>query len=384
MSITSDQEWQTAIWDWQEAQVEEGIAASTLRKRAQWLVRLSAATRSGPWAISDAELQRFDAAGSTRYTPKTWRQARSSTVAFFRWAQTAGRRADVPPSLLHRTTVESQARIRRLTAWNGPVAQWTDWLRAGGLPNTTVNLRLYQVQRFAREMGGADPWSITPDDLAGWLSSNEWGRETLRSYRGGLRSFYGWAQASGFIKVDPSRLLRRVPAQPGKPRPASEEVIEAAMSGADGRQYLALLLGAHAGLRRGEIVKVHTADLMRERGGWSLLVHGKGSKDRVVPLLDEIAAIIREASEGWLFPNGLGDHISAGHLGVVLRPVLPMGTTPHQLRHRFASQAYQSTRDIRSVQELLGHASVATTQVYTAVGADALRTAVLAAGRRQA
>jgi integrase/recombinase XerC len=243
-----------------------------------------------------------------------------------------------------------------------------------------VNLRRYQMGRFANDHAGSSPWSMEPNDLAEWLARHEWSPETLRSYRSALRSFYGWAHASGLVDADPSRLLRKITTPPPRPRPASERVVTAAIRIADERAWLMLMLGSRHGLRRSEISTVHTADISEAiDGGPQLLVRGKGGKLRTVPLLDVLAAAIRAAPAGWLFPNGFGSHLSGPHVGVVLRRLLETGTTSHQLRHRFASRAYQATLDIRAVQLLLGHASVATTQRYVAVADNALRAAVLSA-----
>lgn len=262
--------------------------------------------------------------------------------------------------------------------WTSATTQWMAWLTAGGAPRTTLELRAYQLTRIGREIP-IHPWDVTDRDLAAWLADHDWSLETRRSYRAALRSFYGWAHASGLISVDPARLLRKVPAAQARPRPASERSISEALGRADDRQALALILGAHHGLRRGEIAVIHTDDLVEDSdGGWSLIVHGKGRKDRLVPLLDGTAQAIRAAPAGWLFPNGRGSHLTPAHVGVIIRRCFD-GGTPHQLRHRFASRAYQSTRDIRAVQELLGHASVATTQRYTAVADGALRRVLKAA-----
>lgn len=131
--------------------------------------------------------------------------------------------------------------------------------------------------------------------LADWLASHDWARETLRSYRSALRSFYGWGRATGEIDSDPSRLLRKVPATIGIPRPAPERVISDALSASPARVWLMLMLGSRHGLRRGEISLVSTRDLRSDPDGWSLIVHGKGAKDRVVPLLDDVARVIRDS-----------------------------------------------------------------------------------------
>lgn len=267
--------------------------------------------------------------------------------------------------------------VPTVNTWTPLITQWQQWLRAGATPQSTLSLRRYQLTRLHADHRHCGPFDLTSADLAEWMSAHDWAPETLRSYRSALRSFYGWAHASGFISTDPARLLRKVPAPPAKPRPASEVCVNDALGRADERAWLMLMLGSRQGLRRGEIARVHTHDLIELADGRAeLLIHGKGSKNRVVPLLDEVADAIRQLPTGWAFPNGKGTHLTPGHIGVVLRPYLSGGVTPHRLRHRFASRAYQSTNDIRAVQELLGHASVATTQIYVAISNDALRRAV--------
>lgn len=248
---------------------------------------------------------------------------------------------------------------------------------------STIAQRRYQVSRLARAHVDRSPWDLTVNDLTAYLSSHEWGREMLRSNRAAARSFYGWAHAAGLTDHDPSRLLRKVPASRGVPRPAPEFVINTALERADDRVQLMIVLGSRYGLRRGEISRVSTRDLRVDPDGqWSLVVHGKGGKDRVIPLMPDIAGVIRDAAPGWLFPSTRlqdgGRPISPAWAGKLIRRALADATT-HQLRHRFASRSYQATGDIRAVQELLGHASVATTQRYTAVADGALRAAVLAA-----
>lgn len=263
--------------------------------------------------------------------------------------------------------------------WRAAIQGWMNWYAAGGAPATTIELRTYQLVRIAKHFGDRDPWTVTTDELAAWLAEHRWSRETLRSYRAALRSFYGWGHASGLIETDPARLLRRVPATIGVPRPAAEHLISDALHRSDDRMWLMLMLGSRHGMRRGEIARVSTRDLRVDEDGWSLVVHGKGTKERIIPLLAEVARVIRDAPPGWLFPNGMGTHLTPAHVGVLMRRALDGEATAHQLRHRFATRTYQATKDIRAVQELLGHASVATTQRYTKVADNALRIAVQSA-----
>ena len=268
--------------------------------------------------------------------------------------------------------------------WGSHVTAWLAWLTAGGVLPSTIGQRRYQLGRLVRAYPDRSPWDLTVQDLAGYLAGHDWGRDTLRSNRAAIRSFYGWAHAAGLIPADPSRLLRKVPARKGVPRPAPEWVIRRALDRSECRVALMIVLGSSYGLRRGEIARVSTRDLRVDPDGqWSLVVHGKGAKDRVVPLMPDVAATIRDSPPGWLFPSTRpqdgGRPLSPAWCGKLIRRAMAAEATTHQLRHRFASCSYQATGDIRAVQELLGHASVATTQVYTAVARSALRAAIRAA-----
>lgn len=148
-----------------------------------------------------------------------------------------------------------------------------------------------------------------------------------------------------------------------------------AMLEADERTRMMLLLGGHAGLRCCEIAAVHSRDIVGTRGNYSLLVHGKGRRERLVPLSNLLALDIL-ARDGYVFPGQIDGHLSAAYVSKLLSRALPAGMTAHQLRHRFATQALRgSGGNLRVVQELLGHSSIATTQVYTAVETNELRTA---------
>lgn len=152
----------------------------------------------------------------------------------------------------------------------------------------------------------------------------------------------------------------------------------AAILAADERVRLMIALGSH-GLRRGEIARAHTDALRADLGGVALDVDGKGGKRRLVPLTDALGRELGRLPAGWVFPSPAGGHLTPAHVGKLVSRCLPAGVTPHQLRHRFATRAYAATRDIEAVRQLLGHASLVTTQRYVATPADALRAAVVAA-----
>lgn len=264
--------------------------------------------------------------------------------------------------------------------WQECIEPWAAWLRSAGKPETTLYLRLYHLRRFAVAHDHIEPLAITLDDLTGWLGGHRgWSAETRRSYRASLRQFYGWAHVTGRSDVDPSRLLPAITPPRGRPRPTPESVYRLAVRRADDRVELMVLLASQAGLRRGEIARAHTGDLVDDAHGYSLRVTGKGGTVRLVPLLDELAERLLKAPAGHLFPGQIDGHLSPSYVGKLVSRILGPGWTAHTLRHRFASRAYAAERDLRAVQELLGHAKPETTARYTAIPDGALRAAVRAA-----
>lgn len=255
--------------------------------------------------------------------------------------------------------------------------EWRDWLRAAGKSPQTIRLRTHQLARLADRHPKL--LAVTAADLAAWIGRPDWSIETRRSNRAAVRSFYGWAHASGLIRHDPSRLLPSIKPASHQPRPAPEPVVARALLASDRRVRLMVLLAARQGMRRGEIARIHTNDVVQDLAGWSLVVHGKGGKLRTVPLADDIARDLRAHPPGWVFPGLVDGHLSADYVGKLIARALPGDWTAHPLRHRFATVAYSATRDLLAVQELLGHSRPETTRQYIRLPQDALRAAVAAA-----
>lgn len=252
--------------------------------------------------------------------------------------------------------------------WAGPLHVWCIELAAGGRSRQTVELRRAHIAQLARGLGGT-PSTVSAEELLAWLAARDWSRETRRAWRASLRAFWAHVGREDLVKVVPA--VR--PAVP-TPRPAPDDVCAIAWAVADGRTTLILRLAAEAGLRRGEIALVHAMDLSRDLLGWSLRVHGKGGRERDVPLSDDLASAVRLwAAGGWLLPGAIDGHLSARRVGELAGDVLPEGWTLHTLRHRFATRAHTAKRDILAVSRLLGHASVATTQRYVATDREWLR-----------
>lgn len=261
--------------------------------------------------------------------------------------------------------------------WEMLIADFVAYLAAIGRPATTIALRRAQLEQLARAVGVA-PSLVTLEVLTGWFAAQSWKPETRRSYRSGVRGFFAWAYENGRLESDPAVRLPQIRVPRASARPCPEQIYREALMKATPRKALMLRLAAEAGLRRAEIAKVHVDDLTGSPGCYSLLVHGKGANERVIPINDGLAADIAKAG-GWLFPSLRGAHLNPKSVGVICSDLLGEHVTLHMLRHRFATRAYRATRNLRAVQRMLGHSSLAITERYLECDDDEMRLAMLGA-----
>ncbi len=234
------------------------------------------------------------------------------------------------------------------------------WLRARGTKLEQVDSRA--LAEYASELG-RDRRRLAPATIARKLAA--------------IRSFLRHALGATHVP-EGSFAPRRARRLPTMPR-ASE--IEAMLDAATGegplplRNRALLELVYSAGLRSREAVSLDLADVDFEQE--LVHVHGKGGKDRVVPLGEEaayrIARYLRDArpqlvrgAEAALFVSANGRRLDTS----TLRRICP---NPHKLRHAFATHLLEGGADLRTIQELLGHSSLSTTQVYSHVDGKRLR-----------
>lgn len=210
--------------------------------------------------------------------------------------------------------------------------------------------------------------------------------ESVRTYVCHLRAFYRWAMDTGRIDHDPSSLLTlpRVPRH--FPRPIAEDDLRTALDAARPKMRAILTLASYGGLRCVEIAGLDWSDLLRESSGNTYLHirHGKGNKQRTV----EVGQTVLQALKGYgiqrrgpMFYGLNGRPISARAVSSNGNSFLRrhgINDTMHQLRHRYGTISYQLSRDIRMVQEQMGHASPTTTAVYTRPSAEAAAAMVAA------
>lgn len=357
---------------------------------------LAEAAPVGPWELTGVQLGGW--LDERPWSRSTRRKVLTSLRVFYGWA-TAERLCEWAPT----AGLPSAANKRRgpakrpyPPAWAGEVEEFATWLRSGARGEGTILLRLEHLSRLSEVL--ADPWNVTGLQLSTWLSNPDWAPETKRSCRSTLRAFYGWGVKAGRLEESPAEDLETVLVPRGLPKPAPDQAVKAALAAADDRMRLALMLAAFGGLRRTEIASLHTSQITDDE----ILVVGKAGHHRRVPVYDELRDALRAemarrrdgrhgsgwgdrfvTEHGFLFPSDLHPGpMTPKHLGKLMAQALPEGWTAHSLRHRFATATYAVERDLRTVQELLGHAKPETTARYAAVPDGAKRTAVAGVGLR--
>jgi integrase/recombinase XerC len=157
------------------------------------------------------------------------------------------------------------------------------------------------------------------------------------------------------------------------PRPIAETDLELAIATADPRARVILALAGMAGLRAVEIARLKRDDILDQHDPPMLMIHGKGDKPRLVPLSSALLMELHAYGLGNRGPvirrlDGLHTHVSPSLVSTVAnRHLHAMGIadTLHSLRHRTGSILYKRTKDIRLVQDVLGHSSPATAAIYT-------------------
>ncbi|MFJ2370889.1 tyrosine recombinase XerC [Microbacterium sp. NPDC087665] len=248
--------------------------------------------------------------------------------------------------------------------WARIIDDYALHLAAADRSPNTIRARREQLQHLARRIGVA-PEAVTSALLLRFVGGQTWQTETRRSRYSGLREFFKWARRVGWIEKNPAKHLPTVkPAEPN-PDPVPRAVFDQSVRRVDERTALMMRLAHDAGLRRGEIAVVHSDDLRQDLLGWSLLVHGKGRRKRIVPLTPRLALDLRALTPGYAFPGAIDGHLSPRRVGELLRDAIPGHWTGHKLRHSFGTNVNDETEgDVMTVGGLLGHRNLSTVPRY--------------------
>ncbi|HEX5265537.1 MAG TPA: tyrosine recombinase [Acidimicrobiales bacterium] len=244
---------------------------------------------------------------------------------------------------------------------------------------------------WAERAGAAGPEAVTRVMLRrylAYLSTRRFARRSIARKAAALRRYFRWQVKQGVLTVDPTRALSAPKGEGRLPRVLSRADMDALLApvpGAPGelrdRAVIELLYGS--GLRVSELCGLAPADLDLPRG--VVTVWGKGSKQRQVPMsAPSVEAVRRWLADGRdafagdesppdaVFLNARGRRLGTRDVRRILDRHSAAPTHPHALRHTFATHLLDGGADLRAVQEMLGHASLQTTQVYTHVSKERL------------
>jgi integrase/recombinase XerD len=273
-----------------------------------------------------------------------------------------------------------------------------------GLSRNTLEAYRSDLQQYGQYLGRRElsPLAVTPADLAAFLFELAEGREgrrpvapaTLQRKIACLRSFYRHLRREQVLAHDPTAELR-APRPRGKlPKVLSRDEVARLLEQPRGSSPAALRDRAlletmyACGLRASEAIALEVSELDLDEG--LLRARGKGSKERIVPIGSKAVAtldtylhrarprLVGISDEKRVFVNLRGGGLSRqGLYKIVQRHARSAGLeqrmSPHTLRHTFATHLLAGGCDLRSLQEMLGHADIGTTQIYTHLSADRLR-----------
>lgn len=251
------------------------------------------------------------------------------------------------------------------------LTQYLEHLRREVAP-TTYTLYSGVLWRIHRDL----PTGVVAageDDLAEWAVRDVWSPATRRTYLNAITGLHHWLHRRGRSSYNPALLLPRVSVPRRLPRPYTRDELHRVLTGTTGPVRVAAHVAAYAGARCLEVVRLHRQDVTAQ----TVRLHGKGDRERAVPCHPVLWRMVGDLPPGPVLP-GIE---SAGQLSEwCCRAFRKVGVNGglHRLRHTFATLTLAAGRDLRAVQELLGHASPATTAVYAAAQDSVMRAAVAA------
>jgi integrase/recombinase XerD len=299
-------------------------------------------------------------------------------------------------------TTEASAPARHLTELTLDFLAYLEFER--GLSRNTLEAYRSDLQQFGLFLArqGVDPLHVRTTDLAGFVSELAEGGEgrspvapaTLQRKIACLRSFYRYLRREQILEHDPTTDLRPPRASGRLPKVLSRDEVARLLSQPKGTSPAALRDRAlletmyACGLRASEAINLELTELDLEAG--ILRAHGKGSKERLVPIgstaIEALGVYLAKGrpqlvglrDEPRVFVNLRGGGLSRqGLYKIVQRHAATAGLedrmSPHTLRHTFATHLLAGGCDLRSLQEMLGHADIGTTQIYTHLSAERLR-----------
>jgi site-specific recombinase XerD len=235
------------------------------------------------------------------------------------------------------------------------------------LAPATIDKRLSTVRRFVAVV---DWRSASALDVEVWAGAQSWAPTSVRDGVSHVRAFYRWAIRAGLVDGDPTSAVELPRVRARLPRPARDVAIRVAVMAAGPSMRAMLALMAGVGLRCCEVAGLRWSDV--DLVGGRVHVVGKGNRERVLVLPATVRRALA-AVDGpglFVFETVSGRPLTGCRVSQLVNAHLrrcAAGCTAHQLRHRFATRALDVGGSLHTVRDLLGHTSVATTEVYAAV-----------------
>lgn len=272
-----------------------------------------------------------------------------------------------------------------MTTYTEAATQWIDGLYE--LAPTTIETYRSTLKLFGDHVGKATTLgTISRDEIEaymGKLKRQNKAASTMGNRLSCLRSFFAWAEDHGMIDDDPTRKVKSPKPKRAVARNLDHTSVDAVLANAVPRTRLMVLLAAQLGLRRAEIASIEVGKINLATREMTVL--GKGDIERRLPLTDQAFAEIVAWIGGhdlnkWLFPSNDSDqHVTPRRVGRLVSDACKRAGVPattHMFRHTAASDVLEQTGNVRLVQEMLGHASMATTTRYLGTTTTQLREAM--------
>lgn len=294
------------------------------------------------------------------------------------------------PDRLMQRYLESLAHERKLSkhtvkAYEHDIADFLSWAKRVDVDPLKLKSRAFR--RYLGEMDAA-----------------KYSKTTTNRHLSALRGFYGWLQSKGELDCNPLAATSGLKKERHLPNTLSSQDVERLLSvhsdaatASEGKEralelrdqaVLEFIYACGARVSEASSIRIEDVDLVEQRAR----ILGKGSKERVVPIhdiaVDSIRTYIEEgrplladgSDDGFLFLSNRGKRYSEAMIRRMFKDTLVAANLdpsfgPHALRHTFATDVLDGGADLRSVQEMLGHSSLSTTQIYTHVSSERLKAA---------
>lgn len=259
------------------------------------------------------------------------------------------------------------------------LAGWTIDQRRRGLERQTIAVKVRQI-RLAD--GAFDVLGADEESVAAFLDRRDLCDNSRNNWIATFLDFYRWATRKGFVATNPIEEMGRPKNRVYLPRPVTDSVVTMVLGDAPPKIGAWVTLMAYGGLRCCEVARMQRMDLFEVDLTPMLRVMGKGGRGRIIPAHELVVAVMTDTRwevVGPMFRGRSGRLVTPARVsGATSRWMHDLGLecTAHQFRHWFATRTYAACHDIRVVQELLGHASPATTAIYTRFSPRAATAAV--------